>query len=311
MQLLCRSTTLMVECMHVQSLPCKPLNIIVAQKTEPNVNLLKAFNIKQLRCTYLYPPHAGIPLAKSSAPSPTLLFFYRCKADDSQYSCAARFSGITTPQLVCFIFLKVVKTCNCCLHILHRSPHRGVVGRFFHLTSPMWPHPTEDVSGKNLTKNFCIHAGTLFTAESNPIDSDTAILRVSDTWSTSGVCRHSGYKNRHKHFSDWLLSFLLYHRSEGLSPFSSYTTKDGEPFAAASASPPALSASSLQHQSRSLGGGVLTVATASGGGAGDGGSSALGRRARIGYLIMLSGVEELQKTKRLLKVGHPHVMQLL
>lgn len=47
------------------------------------------------------------------------------------------------------------------------------------------------------------------------------------------------------------------------------------------------------------------MVTASGDGASDGDSSALGRRARIGYLIMLSGVEELQKTKRLLKVEHP------
>ena len=48
---------------------------------------------------------------------------------------------------------------------------------------------------------------------------------------------------------------------------------------------------------------MMTVATASGDGAGGVGTSNLGRRARIGYLIMLSGVEELQKTKRLLKVG--------
>lgn len=48
---------------------------------------------------------------------------------------------------------------------------------------------------------------------------------------------------------------------------------------------------------------MLTVATASGDGAGGGGdTSAVERRARIGYLIMLSGVEELHKTKRLLKV---------
>eukprot|EP00752_Nemacystus_decipiens_P018256 g16381.t2 len=86
-------------------------------------------------------------------------------------------------------------------------------------------------------------------------------------------------------------------RFENLDPFSSPPTKDSDPLAAVYASPPVLSASSSQHQSRSLGDPGLNVATASG----DGGSSALGRRARIGYLIMLSGAEELQKTKRLLK----------
>eukprot|EP00903_Cladosiphon_okamuranus_P019304 g17744.t1 len=91
-------------------------------------------------------------------------------------------------------------------------------------------------------------------------------------------------------------------RSESINSFSSPTTEDSEPFTVAAASTPVLAASSpQQYQSRSLGDAVMTVNTASGDGTGDGGSSALGRRARVGYLIMLSGVEELQKTKRLLK----------
>lgn len=49
---------------------------------------------------------------------------------------------------------------------------------------------------------------------------------------------------------------------------------------------------------------MFNVATASGNGVGGDGGSTLGRRARIGYLIMLSGVEELRKTKRLLKVHY-------
>lgn len=96
---------------------------------------------------------------------------------------------------------------------------------------------------------------------------------------------------------------MLHLRSESIIPFNNPATEDGEPFTAASASPPALSASSpQQHWSRSLDDAVMTMATASGDGAGDDGTSSLSRRARIGYLIMLSGVEELQKTKRLLKV---------
>ena len=95
---------------------------------------------------------------------------------------------------------------------------------------------------------------------------------------------------------------LLRHRSESFNVVSS-AAKDHETRARDAASPPSLPASSLQHRSRSLGDAALTVAATTGnGGGGYGDSASLEKRARIGYLIMLSGVDELHKTKRLLKV---------
>jgi len=93
-------------------------------------------------------------------------------------------------------------------------------------------------------------------------------------------------------------------RSESFNRIGSPTKVRGS-LARVAALPPSPPASSFQHQSRSLGDAALTVDTTAGGGGGGGGegdSSSLKKRARIGYLIMLSGVEELHKTKRLLKV---------
>lgn len=92
-----------------------------------------------------------------------------------------------------------------------------------------------------------------------------------------------------------------YDRSGGL-----HSLNNREPLAEALLSSPAM------HRSRSLGIAETTaVATASavGGSGGSGGTAktaeTMGKRARVGYLIMASGVEELHKTKRLLQVIRP------
>lgn len=90
-------------------------------------------------------------------------------------------------------------------------------------------------------------------------------------------------------------------RSESFDRIGSPTRGRGS-LARVASSPPGPPASSFQHQSRSLGDAALTVDTTAGGGGGGGDSSSVNKRARIGYLIMLSGVDELHKSKRLLKV---------
>ncbi|CAM9851846.1 unnamed protein product, partial [Pylaiella littoralis] len=98
-------------------------------------------------------------------------------------------------------------------------------------------------------------------------------------------------------------------RSETFKNLSSAVIEDHEPLAAASASAPSSSASSLPHRARYLEDAAISVSARAGaagsgdggGGGGGGDTSGLERRARIGYLIMASGIQDLHKTKRLLK----------
>lgn len=106
-----------------------------------------------------------------------------------------------------------------------------------------------------------------------------------------------------------LYAIHLRARSESFNGIGSPITRGRGSLARVAASPPSPPTPSFQHESRSLGDAdaALTVDATAGNGQGGvasgGDSSSLKKRARIAYLIMLSGVEELHKTKRLLKVS--------